>query len=54
MNKMEEKKLKKSDINSGSLIFDGNDTVKSIITVIEYNKELFKEEKYGKCRKFDK
>ena len=26
---MEEKKLKKSDINSGSLIFDGNLTVKS-------------------------
>jgi magnesium transporter len=49
---MEGLKSKNANINSGSLIFDGNKTVKSEITLIEYNKELLKEEKFEKCRKF--
>ncbi|MDI6724159.1 MAG: magnesium/cobalt transporter CorA [Methanobacterium sp.] len=40
--------------DSGSLIFDGIETIESEITLIEYNKELFKRDRFEKCRKFKK
>lgn len=43
---------KNSVIESGSLIYDGNEVIEAEITLIEYNKELFKKEKFKKCRKF--
>lgn len=35
-------KSNKIDPDSGSLIFDGIETIESEITLIKYNKELFK------------
>lgn len=46
------KKPENSIIKSGSLIYNGNEVIKAKITLIEYNKELFKEERFEKCRKF--
>lgn len=43
---------KNSIVDSGSLIYDGNEVIEAKITLIEYNKELFKEERFEKCRKF--
>lgn len=50
---MDDLKSKKDD-ESGSLVFEGDGTIKSKITLIEYNKDIFKKEKYEKCRKFEK
>lgn len=46
-------KPKNSTIESGSLIYSGNEVIEAKITLIEYNKELFKEERFEKCRKFE-
>lgn len=45
-------KPENSIIGSGSLIYNGNEVIEAKITLIEYNKELFKEERFEKCRKF--
>ena len=44
----------KNNIDSGSLLFEGNEILKTDIKLIEYNKEVTKEEKFEKCRKFKK
>ncbi|WP_414468443.1 magnesium/cobalt transporter CorA [Methanobacterium sp. ACI-7] len=45
-------KPRESTIDSGSLIYEGNEIVEADITLIEYNKESRKEEKFEECRKF--
>lgn len=45
-------KPRESTIDSGSLIYEGNEIVEADITLIEYNKEIRKEEKFEECRKF--
>ena len=42
----------KKDSDSGSIIFDGVETVKSEIKLFEYNRDEFKRDKFEKCRKF--
>ncbi len=51
---MDDKNLvsKKIGDGKGSLIYEGNETVKSDIKLIEYDKETSKIEKFEKCRKF--
>lgn len=45
---------KKMPEMSGSLIYDGNETIESEIKLIEYNNDIFKIEKFEECRKFTK
>ena len=44
--------LEDSTIESGSIIYNGNEVVEAEINLIEYNKELYKKEKFEKCREF--
>ncbi|MGZ7160303.1 MAG: magnesium/cobalt transporter CorA [Methanobacterium sp.] len=48
---MEDSQLKKVN-ESGSIVIDGVETVKSKIKLVEYNKDKLKEETYEKCREF--
>jgi magnesium transporter len=43
-----------NDLESGSLVFEGDNNVKSNIKLIEYNKDVLKKEKYELCRQFEK
>lgn len=45
---------KKIGLDSGSLIYEGNEVIETSITLIEYNKEIYKNEKYEECREFKK